>query len=259
MSFFNQKYTFYILGFSIVILYFLNLFIDLMEVDAAQYASISLEMLRTGSYLQVFHRNLDYLDKPPMLFWMASASFKIFGVSTWSYKLPAVLLILAGIYATYRLANLYYNHKIGLYSALILASTQALFLITNDVRTDGLLMSFSILAIWQYIEYKRNRKFVNLFFSAVFLSFALMSKGPFALIIFLSGIGFDILIHQKWSKLFRISWLPYFIIVAILLLPMCWGLYQQFDLHPEKEVYGLKGPSGLLFFFWTQSFGRITG
>jgi 4-amino-4-deoxy-L-arabinose transferase-like glycosyltransferase len=33
----------------------------------------------------------------------------------------------------------------------------------------------------------------------------------------------------------------------------------QYDLHPEKEVYGLKGPSGLGFYFWTQSFGRIMG
>jgi hypothetical protein len=37
------------------------------------------------------------------------------------------------------------------------------------------------------------------------------------------------------------------------------GLYQQFDLHPEKVMYGKTGTSGLRFFYWTQSFGRITG
>ncbi|HPE58538.1 MAG TPA: hypothetical protein PK904_19185, partial [Bacteroidales bacterium] len=35
--------------------------------------------------------------------------------------------------------------------------------------------------------------------------------------------------------------------------------YMQFDLHPEKFVYNLQGPSGLRFYYWTQSFGRITG
>jgi hypothetical protein len=30
-------------------------------------------------------------------------------------------------------------------------------------------------------------------------------------------------------------------------------------MHPEKTVYGIESPSGLKFFFWTQSFGRITG
>ena len=34
-------------------IYFNNLFIDIMNVDAAQYASISLEMLHNHSYLQV--------------------------------------------------------------------------------------------------------------------------------------------------------------------------------------------------------------
>jgi hypothetical protein len=49
------------------------------------------------------------------------------------------------------------------------------------------------------------------------------------------------------------------IIVALILAPMTYGLYTQYDLHPEKEVYGLSGPSGVKFFYWTQSFGRITG
>ena len=37
------------------------------------------------------------------------------------------------------------------------------------------------------------------------------------------------------------------------------GLYQQFDLQPEKMVNGAHGVSGLRFFYWSQSFGRITG
>ena len=37
------------------------------------------------------------------------------------------------------------------------------------------------------------------------------------------------------------------------------GLYEQFDLHPEKEVLYMKGPSGFRFFYWTQSFGNNRG
>ena len=37
------------------------------------------------------------------------------------------------------------------------------------------------------------------------------------------------------------------------------GLYQQFDIHPEKIVNDTTGVSGLKFFYWSQSFGRITG
>ncbi|MEJ7588239.1 MAG: hypothetical protein WKI04_11825 [Ferruginibacter sp.] len=37
------------------------------------------------------------------------------------------------------------------------------------------------------------------------------------------------------------------------------GLYRQYDLHPGKIVVGKTISSGLRFFYWTQSFGRITG
>ena len=57
------------------------LMIDLMEVDTMQYGSIAWEMLDSGNFLQVQHRQLDYLDKPPLLFWLSSLSFSIFGFS----------------------------------------------------------------------------------------------------------------------------------------------------------------------------------
>ena len=63
------------------ITYLLGMFcIRLMDIDAAQYASISREMLECKSYLQFFDLGNDYLDKPPMLFWLSGLSMKIFGV-----------------------------------------------------------------------------------------------------------------------------------------------------------------------------------
>jgi 4-amino-4-deoxy-L-arabinose transferase-like glycosyltransferase len=50
-----------------------GLFLDVMDVDAAQYASIALEMTQNGSWLQVMHRGTDYLDKPPLLFWLVGS------------------------------------------------------------------------------------------------------------------------------------------------------------------------------------------
>jgi len=40
---------------------------------------------------------------------------------------------------------------------------------------------------------------------------------------------------------------------------MSYGLYTQFDLHPEKLIGGKYNQSGLYFYYWLQSFGRITG
>ena len=42
--------------------YVAGLFVPIMEVDAAQYASISDQMIHNNSFLQVKHRHFDYLD-----------------------------------------------------------------------------------------------------------------------------------------------------------------------------------------------------
>ena len=239
--------------------YLANLFVDIMEVDAAQYASISWEMFANGSWLEVYHREADYLDKPPLLFWLGALSFKLFGVYNWSYKLPALLVLLLGLYSTYRFALLWYTREIARWSVWILATTQAMFLMTNDVRTDGLLTGWAMFALWQLSAYLKTNRWKWLLGGAVGIGMAMLAKGPIGLVFPALALGGHLLLQRNWRGIFKWQWLVLLAIVAVMLAPMTWGLYQQFDLHPEKEVYGLKGPSGVRFFYWTQSFGRITG
>lgn len=257
----NKLYPYrYAFAFAAIgLVYFLNMFVDIMNVDAAQYASISLEMLQSGSYLEVYHKGHDYLDKPPMLFWLSSLSIGAFGITSFAYKLPAVLIILLGIYSTYRFTLMWYKKTTAIYAALILASTQAMFLVSNDVRTDGMLTGFVIFSVWQISRYLREFKWKYLFFGAIGVAFAMMTKGPLGIVLVAFAIGGDLLVKRQWKNIFKWQWIVFVVIIGIFLLPMSYGLYTQFDVHPEKEVYGLKGPSGLRFFYWTQSFGRITG
>jgi 4-amino-4-deoxy-L-arabinose transferase-like glycosyltransferase len=255
----QRNYQYVLLFSGIFLVYILFMFVDIMDVDAAQYASIAYDMMQTGSYLEVYHRGQDYLDKPPLLFWLASLSFKLFGVSNFTYKLPAVLFLMLAVYSTFRLARLWYTENTARIAALILATTQAFFFMSNDVRTDGILTGAVAFTVWQIAEYLRNNKWHSLGLAALGLALGMMAKGPVAAIVCGAAVGGHLLYFMEWKKVFDWRWLLMLGCVLILLVPMCYGLYIQYDLHPEKEVYGLKGPSGLKFFFWTQSFGRVTG
>jgi len=142
---------YYILFSAATVVYIIGLFVKVMDVDAAQYASISREMLSAHHYLEVFDRGANYLDKPPLLFWLSVLSFKIFGVSTIAYKLPSFLFTLLGVYSTFRLAKYLYDEETGLLAALIVYTCQAFFLFNNDVRTDTLLTAFVIFSSWQLV------------------------------------------------------------------------------------------------------------
>ncbi len=221
--------------------------VDVMEVDAAQYAEMSWEMLTTHSYLQLHNLGRDYLDKPPLLFWLSSLSFSVFGIGNFTYKLPSLLFAALAVFSTYRFARLYYDEKVARLSALMLATTQAVFLITNDVRTDTLLMGAVMFSIWQWAAFTEHPKWKHVVWGSIGLGLALLAKGPIGLIATVAAIGPHVLWKRKLKVFFDIRILTVFILVALLLLPMCIGLYRQF------------GVEGLKFYFWTQSFGRITG
>lgn len=248
-----------IIVFIIFVIYFNNLFLDIMAVDAIQYAGMSAEMAKTNSYLEVKEIGIDYLDKPPFLFWISSLSIKIFGTYNFAYKLPSFLFLLFSLFALYRFCLLFYSTKVAKNAVLILATTQSYFLMTNDVRTDAILTSCVIIGVWLFSEYIIKEKLKYLLFASVFVGLAMITKGPIGFIAILMPVGLHLIIKKDWKKVFNVNWLLVILISGIILLPMSYGLYTQFDLHPEKITNGVKGQKGLYFYYWLQSFGRITG
>jgi 4-amino-4-deoxy-L-arabinose transferase-like glycosyltransferase len=253
-----QKKYFFVLA-ALVLVYILGMGTDMMDIDASQYAEMSREMSVTGSYLQVFELGRDYLDKPPFLFWISSLSIKIFGVNNFAYKFPSFLFSLLAIFSTYKFALLYYKKELALLSALVLASCQAFFLMTNDVRTDTILMGCVIFSIWHLASWLKYSKISHLIFGCIGIAAGICTKGPIALIVPVLALGSHLILQRNVKAIFNWQHFAALVFILILLLPMCYGLYHQFDMQPNKIVNGQTAVSGLRFFFWTQSFGRITG
>lgn len=238
------KWTPYI---AIVLVYICGANLDVMEVDAAQYASISLEMFKSGDHLHVLDRHEDYLDKPPLLFWLSALSFKLLGVGTWQYKLPSILFSLLGIFSTYQLGKRLYNETVGRYASWILGGSFAMIMINNDVKTDTVLVSAIVFSIWMLVSYLQTDQWKFLIGAAFGVAIAMLTKGPIGLMMPALAVGGHILLKRQWKWLFKWQWSVMLVLVGVLLIPMCIGLYEQY------------GTEGLRFYFWTQSFGRITG
>lgn len=245
---YGVRISYLIIAFiGLIVTYYLGLQVDIMDVDAAQYAYMSMDMMQSGEYLQVQYRDTDYLDKPPLLFWLTSLSFTVFGMHNWSYKLPSLLFSLLAFYSTYRLARLYYSKRIAELSALFLATSQALFMINNDVRTDTLLFGAVAFAMWQLSAYLQTGRWKWLIGGSVGIALAMLAKGPIGLMVPILAFGTDWFAKRQWRYLFKWQWLVALVIIGGILSPMVYGLYLQ---------HGWDGP---YFYFWAQSFGRLTG
>ena len=233
--------------------------IPLIDIDAAQYASMSREMASTGNYLQLYDLGKDYLDKPPLLFWLSSISIQLFGVHDWAYRLPSILCLGLALWSVYRFTLLYYNELTAQFSVLVLASSQAFILMAHDVRCDTMLMGFVMFSIWQLAAWYQSNAWKHFVMAFIGIGLGMLTKGPIAIVV--PGVSFAIhfLLQRNWKQYFRWEYIIGVLIVGILLIPMSIGLYTQFDLQPGKIIHGVPIQSGLRFYYWTQSFGRYTG
>ena len=233
--------------------------IPLIDIDAAQYASMSREMASTGNYLQLYDLGKDYLDKPPLLFWLSSISIQLFGVHDWAYRLPSILCLGLALWSVYRFTLLYYNELTAQFSVLVLASSQAFILMAHDVRCDTMLMGFVMFSIWQLAAWYHSNAWKHFVMAFIGIGLGMLTKGPIAIVV--PGVSFAIhfLLQRNWKQFYRWEYIIGVLIVGILLIPMSIGLYTQFDLQPGKIIHGVPIKSGLRFYYWTQSFGRYTG
>jgi len=143
-----DKIVYFFLAVMLFIAYMAGLSADVIDVDAAQYATISMEMFASGDFLHVKERGLDYLDKPPLLFWLSCLSYKFFGISSFTYKLPTFICSLFTLFYTKKLGDYLYGGNVGNMSAIVLATSIGFIWINMDVKTDAMLLCFFTFSIY---------------------------------------------------------------------------------------------------------------
>jgi 4-amino-4-deoxy-L-arabinose transferase-like glycosyltransferase len=252
----RTKWLYLFIGLA-VLLNFSGLFVTIMGPDGTLYATIAKTMVQRNDYVQLFVHNTDWLDKPHFPFWITAFSFKLFGFTTWAYKLPGILFMLMGAVYTYKLAKELYTREIALWSVLILLTSQHIVLSNNDVRAEPYLTGLIIASVYHFYKAYTQASFGQLVLASLFTACAFMTKGMFALVPIGGAIAGQLIITRQWKALFNLRWLLAALLIAIFILPEIYCLYQQFDAHPEKLVFGTHGVSGIKFFFWDSQFGRF--
>ncbi|HET6254116.1 MAG TPA: glycosyltransferase family 39 protein [Puia sp.] len=235
-----------------------GLLIPILEPDGALYATIAKTIARSGNFTDLFADGKDWLDKPHFPFWMAAISMRIFGINGFAYKFPALLFWGAGAWYTWRLALSLYGKPVAQLSALIYVSAAHLVISNNDVRAEPYLTGLIIGAVYHFYKTSRSiRPWLHLVAGSVLSAAALMTKGPFVLLTIWAGFIFDWIIGREWSQFRNPRWWAAVLLTAVFTFPELYCLYVQFDLHPEKVVFGRTHVSGIRFFFWDSQFGRF--
>src|SRR5882672_6767656 len=95
---------------------------DLWTPDEPRAAELSREFLEPGHSLSVPTLNGEsFLEKPPLVYWTAAASMKLFGANGPAARLPCVFFGLGTLLFTFLLARCLYGEATALGATLILA------------------------------------------------------------------------------------------------------------------------------------------
>lgn len=253
-----QNKPFYILLFVLaLIVNFSGIATKFFTDDPGLYASIAKNLLYKKDFLQLFTYNQDWLDKPHLPFWLVMCSFKLFGISEWAYRLPALLFFMLSALYTWLFSKKYYGTEVAAMAVLILMTSLNIIMSNTDVRAEPYLMAFVIGSIYHVARLHERYKISDLILAALLTACALMTKGLFVMVAIYGGLLGQVLFERNFKSLFSWKWLFLALLIIVFIMPECYALYVQFDAHPEKVVFGRQHVSGIKWFLWDSQFGRF--
>jgi 4-amino-4-deoxy-L-arabinose transferase-like glycosyltransferase len=244
---------------SIIVNGFGLIFPVLISSDANLYAVIAKHILTNQDWVNLTYANTDWLDKPHLPFWLTALSYHLFGINSFAYMLPGFIFHLIGARYIYLIAKRMYSYQVGMVATIIYLTVIRIMLVSLDVRAEAYLLGEIIPACYFWLVYSDNEQIkVNaLFAGAVFTAMAVMTKGIFVLLPIFSGIFCCWVFKRHWKEYNLKKWVLAICLSGIFVLPELITLFIQFDLHPEKIVFGHNNVSGIKFFVWDSQFGRF--
>jgi 4-amino-4-deoxy-L-arabinose transferase-like glycosyltransferase len=116
------------------------------DVDTV-HAEAAREMLLRHDWVTLYTDGFRYLEKAPLMYWELALSYKLFGISDWSTRLPLMLGVLALVLATYGLGRFAFGERGGFYAGLALVTSVGTFIFTRFLIPDVLV------ALWLALGY----------------------------------------------------------------------------------------------------------
>jgi 4-amino-4-deoxy-L-arabinose transferase-like glycosyltransferase len=186
-----------------------------------------------------------YLEKAPLMYWCTAASFKLFGVSEWSARLPIALGVLALLLMTYRLGRRAYGEEGGFYSALALATGFGPFIFTRIMIPDmavalWLAIGFDFfLTVLEQIEAGQKASTWLCWGIAASMALNVLTKGLIGLVFPLGTIFIFLLLTGRLRFLLKLHLVSSFLVFLAIAAP--WHILAGMRNPGQGEARG---------FFW---------
>jgi 4-amino-4-deoxy-L-arabinose transferase-like glycosyltransferase len=205
--------------------------IGLVGPDEPRYASIARAMAETGDWVTPRLYGKPWFEKPPLYYWGAALSFKLFGAREAAARLPAAVSALLATLALAWLALRLYGAETARWLLLLLPTTVGMIGFSHAAATDmpfsamftiamvaaavlvrlvpperSLVSSAADSALQcssSFAPFPSSASFAAIVFG-FFLGLAVLAKGPAGIILCGGAVSFWALITRRWRDAVRL-------------------------------------------------------
>ena len=219
--------------------------VHLFDWDEINFAEISREMIATGDYLRVYIDYQPFFQKPPLFFWFQVLAMKVFGIGEFAARLPNAICGIATLVLLYDIGRRLYDARFGILWAGSYFGSVLPFLYFKSGIIDPVFNFFIFLGLyflvlfnWRKQGYTRielpRSTWYYLFWSGIFLGFAILAKGPAAYLIIVLTMGVY-WVFQRFRMYIGIGEFIFFSFSAALVTLVWFGL-ETYQNGPEFVV-----------------------
>ncbi len=179
----TKKYFFIIFSILVLAISLFGLNGSLQNVDEVLFARVSRESLEEGSWLIQIKDGKQLFFKAPMVFWTSMLSFKLFGVSDITARLPsAIANIVSSFIILFICIKIFNSYKTGIMAVLIYLCSLQVNASSHQISTDLLVLMFLLLSLFFSLKgIKDNRLWFLM--AGFFNGFAYLSKSALGFVI----------------------------------------------------------------------------
>ena len=228
---------------------FYNAYLPITDPVESNYVLSAITMLKHNSWISPMIYDQVWYDKPPLTYWALMISYKLFGISDFTSRIPNTLIAGGSVALMYHLVYRIKESKyIAVMSALLLFSALQFWYISHAVITDGFLFFFSLAIFgYSYLAFAKNDKYsmVKAYGAA---ALAVVTKGPVGIV--LPGLILLLFIAIRWftkkdnddyslNKDIKLLFNPFGIFLFIILASP-WYI-AMYSIHGQEFISGFLG------------------
>ena len=176
---------------------FYNAYLPITDPVESNYVLSAITMLKHNSWISPMIYDQVWYDKPPLTYWALMISYKLFGISDFTSRIPNTLIAGGSVALMYHLVyRIKESSHIAVTSAILLFSALQFWYISHAVITDGFLFFFSLAIFgYSYLAFTKNDKhsMVKAYGAA---ALAVVTKGPVGIV--LPGLILLLFIAARW-------------------------------------------------------------